>query len=353
MGVTAHCLAALAAVAASAASAAGGSAAPLVGSSADNLTDVCGVVTTAHGALLAALSNTTGAVVSSVDLGAAHEWSSPLVGGTDPAGRTYLAPNASGVSLWTATLARGGAEAAHSVTVTPPPGYAGAFRITHLALDSAAGWAPVGLLVSGSWAVLARINASTGASAAISNVTQPYWGAGYDIVPGLGALDGASRTLWLVAPGGDGDVAVGVDVAGAAAPPAPTVVPLPQGSVVGALAFAGPFFSGPGLLATVTNPAGGGSPATVSLLGSFVNQAGGADFFEVADYDPGVAAPRPPGAHVATSPSDHTAWVGLVDHAGGAFVSVVNTASNEEVGRVTPRGCALVALAPCAGPSGG
>jgi hypothetical protein len=376
-GAAAASAGAAAASAGAAAASAGAAAASAGANAAAAGGNICGVVRASNLVSLVAFDNTTGKVQVSVPLvGLAQGWSAGLTAGAVDAGTTmYYVHNASSTLLGTASLS---AQMSYVVTVRPPTGYAGSFAVVALNIDVNASHAPVALLVGGGgsgggagWAVLADVDPSTGAATARTNLTGAYFGSGYAAYkPGLSALDPYGSTLWLVAPGSDGDVAVGFDVSGPSAAPQPTAVPFPEGSTVTSLRFAGPFFSGPGLLATVVNPpsgaaavagsSGSGAAATatataastVSLLGSFLDQAGGADFFEVQNYDTRLRAAGP--GQLALGPREVLSYVGLQQQGGASVVSVVNTQTNAELARVTPQGFEVLGLVACTGggPSG-
>jgi hypothetical protein len=254
----------------------------------------------------------------------------------DAAGRFFTTNT---TSLSTSTL--GNVESV-TVRVLPPAGYSGPFGVSFVNADPVGGQ-PIAVLMSATWAVIANIDPHTGAT----TVRATFDSQMFTFKAGLSAFDSVSSLFYLVFVGSDSvtDVCVSFALDSPSLGVAPTILPFPQGSVAASLRFAGPFFSGPGLLALVRNPNGGG----LSLLGSFLNQGGQADFFEILDYDDSVTEVGAMG-QLAVSADERLAFVGLRDKSGASVVSTVNTQTNQEVGRLTAHGFTVFALANCTAP---
>ena len=224
----------------------------------------------------ATINNVTGSVINEV----------PLAGISDPVrfdgnevsavgGQLFYLPNNATSSLGVVVVN----GTARVVPIRAPYGYEGNFtaRFLNFGVNSTR---PIALLVSAasSWAAIVEIDPESGNCTARGNVTASYFGGGYAFKAGISAFDDITNTLWLCAPGGKGDIALGF-LLGSPDGTAPTVLPFPEGSVVHSMKFGGPFFSGPGLVALVSNTGNGADD--LSLLGSFLDEGGQPDYFEV------------------------------------------------------------------------
>lgn len=297
---------------------------------------VCAVYRNASSGLVSfgSIDNATGSIVESMQL--ANSFDSRDGYGVDASGFFYYLDSS---HLGTVNLMR---QLSNSVQIQAPAGYVGNFTAQGVNVDVPMA-PPLALLVNNAsatpWAVIADINQTTGAAVVRADITSQYFNNSLPLRYGISALDSVSGILWTVGQNAVyGDVAIGFALAAPDAPP--TIVPFPEQNTVTSLRFGGPQFSGPGLVAVILEPDG----KSLTLLGSFLNEGGQPDFFEVQNYNSSVTSAG--AGQLALSPDQLTAYVGLLLN-GKPFISVMDTESNQEIIEVVAQGYDILGLASC------